>query len=747
MLRKNSLRSRYIVSLLFIMVPILIFSFIMYASNYDRSVQYINQSALQNFTYATENISAVLNRLNYTAQTAFAVEQAITTDSEGNITVTSDSVLCAALQDLEERISPEVTALFYVKGSTSIYSSAGQMRYGVYEAQHLLDYELSASALFTQLQQVQQPQLVPLLSRNDLERKTGLAYLLPFPTDTYAKGVMVFVLSDAVLAEEFANYLGAYTGNLYLHDSKYNVLYNNNAQDIFLTPLQALRTQGTGLLTTEENGVGLTLLRARDSDLNLTWTLVTPTTAFYASMTGNLRLMGILIAVLLVLLVVMILWVAFFNYKPIRELVDHITGPASASGNVNELDLIRDTYDQAMGEAEALNARLNEITPLVAQQLVSRLIFGHVSSPQMFHSLASRAGADFSRQWNLCLYLPYSRQEQESRLEKALFSASRFQPENAFATVSELPTESALCLILNFDAPQSDLDAVSDAFAQKLHDHMAQDEAAPLVIGIGAAYEDPLQMNESFAEACAAVQLAPARAPIWRYNAIVDETLGEDDDGFHGLSPLNLQLLSEGIHRGDKTIALRALNDMLQMISEVTHSLAFYRFCSSDLLSAVIRQADSLNLPVSKSRIQQLVVFSSPSEFSQEITNLVEELCDDMKQRISDDDQHTKQYLMDYILANFRQPDLSVQIVSDATGIRKALITTLIKEETGQGFVQYISYLRLNEFKRLLIQSDDTIRELVIQIGYNDVPNFLRKFKTIEGITPSQYRIQHGKPE
>ena len=105
MLRKNSLRSRYIVSLLFIMVPILIFSFIMYASNYDRSVQYINQSALQNFTYATENISAVLNRLNYTAQTAFAVEQAITTDSEGNITVTSDSVLCAALQDLEPSVA------------------------------------------------------------------------------------------------------------------------------------------------------------------------------------------------------------------------------------------------------------------------------------------------------------------------------------------------------------------------------------------------------------------------------------------------------------------------------------------------------------------------------------------------------------------------------------------------------------------------------------------------------------------
>ena len=51
----------------------------------------------------------------------------------------------------------------------------------------------------------------------------------------------------------------------------------------------------------------------------------------------------------------------------------------------------------------------------------------------------------------------------------------------------------------------------------------------------------------------------------------------------------------------------------------------------------------------------------------------------------------------------------------------------------------------MNEFKRLLVQSDETIRELVLQIGYNDVPNFLRKFKSLEGMTPGQYR-QMRKP-
>ena len=49
----------------------------------------------------------------------------------------------------------------------------------------------------------------------------------------------------------------------------------------------------------------------------------------------------------------------------------------------------------------------------------------------------------------------------------------------------------------------------------------------------------------------------------------------------------------------------------------------------------------------------------------------------------------------------------------------------------------------MNEFKRLLTVCDDTIQELVNRVGYSDAPNFLRKFKAMEGVTPGQYRQFH----
>ncbi|MCI5564829.1 MAG: AraC family transcriptional regulator [Clostridiales bacterium] len=62
------------------------------------------------------------------------------------------------------------------------------------------------------------------------------------------------------------------------------------------------------------------------------------------------------------------------------------------------------------------------------------------------------------------------------------------------------------------------------------------------------------------------------------------------------------------------------------------------------------------------------------------------------------------------------------------------------KQETGYTFTQYVTLLRLNRAKRLLTESNLSIREIVEQIGYIDTASFVRKFKACEGITPGQWR-------
>ena len=742
MLRKNNLRSRITFSLLLVMIPLLLSSVFLFVFHNERSIQYINASFQQSFQYVTENVSTLLNRLDYAAQSAFALEQEVNVDGSGNITTPYEGNLCARLDALEQRIVPQVTVLFYIKGDNQIYSSQGKMLYGDYEHQNLQSFNLSLSAFFISLNRVAMPTLIPLVSDQDPDRLNGLAYAVPFPGGTNTKGLLVFVLSSEVIDAEFQNCLGDYTGKLYLYDSMYRLLYDNGGTD-YLPSNQALRVRGTGIMSMVWEGQKLILMRTIDSDQGLYWVWVAPRNVLYASMKSSQRLMLALICALLLLTLVLILWIAFFNYKPIQDLMLHVTGQGRAAHYENELELIRNAYDQSVDEAEELASRLSEMTPLVAQQFIRQLIFGRLNGAEEYQALASRADIAFCHRWNAALYIPISSQEKKNRLEQAVLAASRFALAGVFVATSDLPQENALCVLLNFDAePQETYDTVH-RHASQLYDYMAQCGVPPEIIGIGNVYAEPMKMNESFAEACAAVQLAPNHQPLWHYADHVDDM--EHDEGFHGLSPLSISLFAEGLHRGDKTNALRALHDMIQQITKVSHSLVFFRFCSSELLATILRQAESLHLPISSSRIRKLIFLSNPDDFLQDVTTLVEELCDTMLQRINENDQRLKQDLMSFILANFKRSDLSVQTVADETGILRAQISILVKEATGLGFVQYVSYLRHNEFKRLLVHTDSTIRDLVLQVGYNDVPNFLRKFKSIEGVTPSQYRQLQGK--
>ena len=54
--------------------------------------------------------------------------------------------------------------------------------------------------------------------------------------------------------------------------------------------------------------------------------------------------------------------------------------------------------------------------------------------------------------------------------------------------------------------------------------------------------------------------------------------------------------------------------------------------------------------------------------------------------------------------------------------------------------LQYIQDRRMIEARRLLMYSDSHIKEIAVEIGFEDVQTFSRFFKKQEGISPSEYR-------
>ena len=67
-------------------------------------------------------------------------------------------------------------------------------------------------------------------------------------------------------------------------------------------------------------------------------------------------------------------------------------------------------------------------------------------------------------------------------------------------------------------------------------------------------------------------------------------------------------------------------------------------------------------------------------------------------------------------------------------------ISQLFKNEIGVGFLTYLTNIRMERAKQLLLSTSLSIAEVSEQSGYGDYRVFTKVFKKSEGITPSQYR-------
>ena len=84
--------------------------------------------------------------------------------------------------------------------------------------------------------------------------------------------------------------------------------------------------------------------------------------------------------------------------------------------------------------------------------------------------------------------------------------------------------------------------------------------------------------------------------------------------------------------------------------------------------------------------------------------------------------------------------EMSLSVLSEEFHMNPQYISQLFKNEIGVGFLAYLTSIRMEKAKKLLLSTSLSIGEVAEQSGYGDYRVFTKVFKKSEGITPSQYR-------
>lgn len=101
------------------------------------------------------------------------------------------------------------------------------------------------------------------------------------------------------------------------------------------------------------------------------------------------------------------------------------------------------------------------------------------------------------------------------------------------------------------------------------------------------------------------------------------------------------------------------------------------------------------------------------------------------------------QQAMNYMKEHFNS-DISLDEVSRQVNISPYYFSKLFKDEAGINFIDYLTKIRIEEAKKLLLESDLSMKEICAKCGYGDPNYFSRIFKKVENETPSEYR-ERGK--
>lgn len=95
--------------------------------------------------------------------------------------------------------------------------------------------------------------------------------------------------------------------------------------------------------------------------------------------------------------------------------------------------------------------------------------------------------------------------------------------------------------------------------------------------------------------------------------------------------------------------------------------------------------------------------------------------------------------ILSYINKNFSQ-NLSIAYLSDKFFMSSSHFSHFFKKQTGKSVLDYITNVRIDKAKILLSRTNTSVTDAAIEVGFNDINYFSRKFKQKTGVSPTEFK-------
>ncbi len=279
---------------------------------------------------------------------------------------------------------------------------------------------------------------------------------------------------------------------------------------------------------------------------------------------------------------------------------------------------------------------------------------------------------------------------------------------------------------------------------EKLAEHMQEEmegtfESSP-VIAMGTVSAGPQEIQTSYENAAELLDYKVLNHFVTPYT-YADYKKGEIQFDYD-----RQLLLTRYIRLGKSREAQEMIDVYLSMSASKANGAVEEIYAEAEKILSTIRAAlrtDSEAFEKASFMIDvagdQMRSISQSYMFTALLTSLIEEVCSAIQIESAAQKRQKVDRLTKYINQNFNR-SISLSDLADMLGHSAGYTSRIFKEITGRDILSYISSIRTDHAKTLLISSDMSVAEVGFSVGYDQQQTFIRNFKKITGLTPGEYR-------
>ncbi len=455
------------------------------------------------------------------------------------------------------------------------------------------------------------------------------------------------------------------------------------------------------------------------------------------------------LAILFTIIMAVILTKIFTGhiYHPLKNIINSIVG-GDGRKNVNEFDLIDETFKRLSIDKKNLRGMLELYEPQIKQNfvncLISHTIENEGSLAERLKLLGSDAdakgiyrcavlefdkGAYETLDLEVCQYLKYVVLEKVDQLceDKGEFIASE-----VLGSVNRIA-------IICAESSREEAEKLFCSIARQ----MEEEYMVQVITAWGIRTNGMLCVYRSYESVLKALSyrwLFPAEKIL--YAEVCEER--EKSDLVPKLPEQTIFL--SALKERDLSEAQRCLEKITEELVNGKYSIAH---CHEEVLSLVSAVAGFMRENsikseqiIERSLQEDFLTTGNIHEFRQWLMSVISSTMDALggqdNQRYSELIAEVKNYCRENLGG-----DLSLTGIAENIFISPKYLSHLFKEKTGQNLTEYIFGLRMEKSVELLRETDYNIEKIAGMVGFNTPHYFIKKFKEVYGVTPKKYKLRN----